>query len=155
MLDKVLSFFEETVSSYLLIFSSLLIFAQVISRKVFSYSPIWSEELARYCIIWFIFFGSSFAVKKGSHATVDALTNYLPKTPKKILELVSTVISLVFSIIIVVAGIYMCLKLKEIGNVTPSLRLPMYVPYLAIPIGCFMMSIRYLEQLFKSLKKAS
>lgn len=153
MLDKILSFLEETVSSYLLIFSSLLIFGQVISRKVFSYSPIWSEELARYCIIWFIFFGSSLAVKKGSHATVDVLVAYLPQTPKKYLEIITNIINLAFSIIIVIAGVLMVLKLKEIGNVTPSLRLPMYVPYLAIPIGCFMMSIRYIEQLIERLKK--
>jgi TRAP-type transport system small permease protein len=40
---------------------------------------IWTEELARFCLIWIIMIGASVAVRDGAHFDVDVLPQ--PKTP--------------------------------------------------------------------------
>ncbi len=40
---------------------------------------IWTEEMARFCLIWIIMLGASVAVRDGSHFDVDVLPH--PKTP--------------------------------------------------------------------------
>jgi TRAP-type transport system small permease protein len=40
---------------------------------------IWTEEMARFCLIWIIMIGASVAVRDGTHFDVDVLPH--PKTP--------------------------------------------------------------------------
>lgn len=40
---------------------------------------IWTEEMARFCLIWIIMIGASIAVRDGSHFDVDVLPH--PQTP--------------------------------------------------------------------------
>ncbi len=40
---------------------------------------IWTEEMARFCLIWIIMLGASVAVRDGTHFDVDVLPH--PKTP--------------------------------------------------------------------------
>jgi TRAP-type C4-dicarboxylate transport system permease small subunit len=40
---------------------------------------IWTEELARFCLVWIIMIGASVAVRDGTHFDVDVLPH--PKTP--------------------------------------------------------------------------
>jgi TRAP-type C4-dicarboxylate transport system permease small subunit len=40
---------------------------------------IWTEEMARFCLIWIIMLGASVAVRDGAHFDVDVLPH--PKTP--------------------------------------------------------------------------
>ncbi len=40
---------------------------------------IWTEEMARFCLIWIIMIGASVAVRDGAHFDVDVLPH--PKTP--------------------------------------------------------------------------
>lgn len=149
MLDKVLCFLEETIPAYLLVFTSLLVFAEAFLRYFFGHSFTWAEELARYLIICFIFFGSSYAVRKGTHATVDVAVAYLPKLPRRMFEMLATVMSLIFTLVVSYIGFSLVLKIKTIGNITPAMEIPMYIPYLSIPVGFLMMSVRYLQKTFR------
>ncbi|HEY5632179.1 MAG TPA: TRAP transporter small permease [Burkholderiaceae bacterium] len=52
---------------------------QVVARFVESIPhPIWTEEMARFCLIWIIMIGASIAVRDGAHFDVDVLPH--PKT---------------------------------------------------------------------------
>ena len=134
-LGKVIDHLEEYFSFFSLIFASLLIFVQVVLRYVFNYSLYWSEEVARYLIIWFIFIGSSIAVREKAHATVDLLLVYLPPRFKRILSILGSVIAIIFFVLIFQSGIQTIENVMQFNNVTPALGIPMYMPYLAIPVG--------------------
>jgi C4-dicarboxylate transporter DctQ subunit len=112
-------------------------FFKVVLRYQFNYSLYWSEEVARYLIIFFIFIGSSIAVREKAHASVDALVAFVPQSFKKIFAIIATLIAMVFTGIIVVAGWGFILKAKSFGSVTPSLGIPMYIPlYIAYLLVC-------------------
>jgi len=151
-MSKIMALFEEYIPALLMIATSLLVFVQVVLRYVFSGSIIWVEEFARYGIVWFVFLGSSLAVKKGAHATVDVLVEFLPGKPKKAVKLLATAISLGFCILIAWYGLDLVLRVQRMGNITPTMKIPMSIPYLAIPAGCFLMAIRYALQFVRDLK---
>jgi TRAP-type C4-dicarboxylate transport system permease small subunit len=53
---------------------------QIASRFVdFIPRYIWTEEVARFCLVWLIMLGASVAVRDGTHFDVDVLPT--PKTP--------------------------------------------------------------------------
>ncbi|SNS10493.1 C4-dicarboxylate transporter, DctQ subunit [Anaerovirgula multivorans] len=151
-LNHVLNHIEEYIASSLLIFTSFLVFVQVVFRYQFNYSIYWSEEVARYLIVWFIFIGSSIAVREKAHVSVDAVVTYLPSWLKKIFAILASLISIAFSIMIIIAGWGMIENAMKFNAVSPSMGLPLLYPYLAIPVGSFLMMIRFLQELWINVR---
>lgn len=151
-LNHLLNYLEEYIAGTSLVFTSLLVFVQVFLRYVFNYSLSWSEEIARYLIIWFVFIGSSIAVREKAHATMDALTTYLPDKGKRICSLLANLVAISFCIILMWSGSTIVSSVMEFGNVTPAIGLPMFIPYLALPVGAGLMFIRFLQLLIDDIK---
>ncbi|PWA11827.1 TRAP transporter small permease [Pueribacillus theae] len=151
-MNNILNHFEEYIGVLSLILTSFIVFVQVVLRYVFNYSLHWSEEVARYLIIWFIFIGSSIAVREKAHAAVDVLVVYLPSYLKKVFSLLANFVGILFCLILIVSGYETVLNVIKFGNVTPSLGLPMYIPYLALPVGGFLMMIRFLQLFISDIK---
>ncbi|HZJ87810.1 MAG TPA: TRAP transporter small permease [Sphaerochaeta sp.] len=152
-MKKVFAVLEEHIPSILMLFTSLLIFVQVILRYFFGKSIVWGEELARYGIVWFVFLGSSLAVKEGAHASVDVIVKLLPKMTRRVVEILAIVISIFYCAVVVYAGMNLVLRVRSMGNITPTLEIPMFIPYLAIPVGVTLMGIRYVMDLIKKIQE--
>jgi TRAP-type C4-dicarboxylate transport system permease small subunit len=78
---------------------------QIFSRFVeFIPRYIWTEEVARFCLMWLIMLGATIAVREGAHFDVDVLP--APKTArgKAIARLVVDVAILIVAIIFIVFG---------------------------------------------------
>jgi C4-dicarboxylate transporter, DctQ subunit len=151
-INHILNHLEEYVGVISLIFTSLLVFVQVVLRYLFNYSLSWSEEAARYLIVWFIFIGSSIAVREKAHATMDALVTILPAKGKRIFAILSNLIAMVFCLILMWSGIKTVEGVVAFGSVTPAIGMPMYLPYLAIPVGAGLMFIRFLQLCIHDIK---
>lgn len=153
--NKLLNHAEEYFGFVTLLGATFLVFVQVVLRYVFNYSLIWTEEMARYLIIWFIFIGSSIAVRERAHAKVDVLFSYVPPRIKKMLSISASSMGILFCVLITVSGWQMIKNVTQYTNVTPALEIPMYIPYLAIPIGGLLMGLRFLQLLLEDWKKVS
>lgn len=151
-MNKVLDHLEEYFGFASLISASLLVFVQVVLRYVFNYSLYWSEEVARYLIIWFIFIGGSIAVREKAHAAVDIVGMYLSPVFKRLLSILASVIAIIFFIFLIISGIQTVHNVIVFSNVTPALGIPMYIPYLSIPVGSALMVYRFLQILWSDLK---
>lgn len=146
-MKKVFDFFnktEELTASSLLIITSLLVFVQVLLRYMFNYSIAWSEEAARYMIAWFIFLGSSMAVKDNAHVNMDALSNLIKGKVNQAISIVIDLINIAFCIVIIMAGLKMVQSAMDLGTTATSISLPLYIPYASVPVGVFFMLIRYI-----------
>ncbi|MBU5436791.1 TRAP transporter small permease [Tissierella sp. MSJ-40] len=141
---QVLNKVEDAVASSLLIITSLLVFVQVILRYKFNYSISWSEEVSRMMIAWFIFIGSSMAVKDNAHVNMDALFSIISGRAKILVGMIVDIINIIFCIIIIIAGINMLKNAMAIGSMATSVKVPLYIPYASVPVGVFLMLIRYI-----------
>ena len=126
IVKKFLNNFEEILVVPLVAIMSATIILQVIFRYVFKSSLSWSEELARYVVVWVIFIGSSIGVKRGSHVGVEALVLVLPKKAQAIIKYLAIVISIVFCVIVIYASTGIIQKQIVGHQVSPAMRIPMW-----------------------------
>ena len=83
--------------------------------------------------IWMLLVGAGIATRRGLHMAIDIVAARLPLWPARIANLVIAAGCLWFLGLVA----YSSLPLLEIGLVrtTPALLIPMWIPYLGLPIG--------------------
>ena len=62
---------------------TVTVLIQVFFRFVLQSPLRWTEELARYLMIWLVLLASSIAMRNRAHLQVDVLTSALPRGPKR------------------------------------------------------------------------
>jgi TRAP-type C4-dicarboxylate transport system permease small subunit len=84
---------------------ALVVAVQVVSRYVFNHSLFWSEELARFLLIWLSFLGATVAYCHGAHPGVDSLVRRLPEQWRAGAALISCLAGGALFTVMVVSGI--------------------------------------------------
>ncbi|MBR3121682.1 MAG: TRAP transporter small permease [Oceanobacillus sp.] len=142
--DKILTKVEENLI-FILLFSMLMaVFSSFISRYFFDAQLRWSEELSRYLMIWATFIAVSYGVKKGAHITLDVLVVYFNEKANKVLRAISYIVSSIYCLIVIFAGIPFVNNLMQTGQTSPAMQIPMYTVYFSIVVGSILMLIRYI-----------
>ena len=126
---------ENVTSGILILLVTAVLFINVILRFVFSSSLSWSEELIRYGFIWITFIGGAICVRTASHVKIDLIPNYLSENGKRILLIFTSFVALLFLVWLGKLGIDLVAFNYETGQKSPSLGIPIYYVYLAIPVG--------------------
>lgn len=155
MLKKIWDNLEEFIIVPLIFAMSIIIFIQVIARYVFGNSLTWSEELARYLFIWLVYFSVSFTARREKHIRIDAAINLYPKPFRPVLEIISEIIVLAFSVFIAVTGVTVFKKIAWSGQMSPAIGLPMQFVYAAPMVGMALTAIRQLQCIFRKIKALS
>jgi len=83
---------------------ALVVALQVVSRYGFNHSLFWSEELARFLLIWLSFLGATVAYCHGVHPGVDSLVRRLPDRWRTTTALLSYLAGAVLFTVMVVSG---------------------------------------------------
>jgi len=144
----------EYLAAIALVVMTLVVFLQVIVRfgltaLGWDLSVPWTEELARYLMIWSIFIGGAIATRKGKLIAVEALIVALPTLPGKLIKLLSHIVSLVFYAIIFTIG----LEWAKFGlsETAPVMKFPMIYVYSALVVSAAIMilnTISFLMEIF-------
>lgn len=98
---KAINAIEVWVSVFAMLLLILVVSIQVFCRYVLQDSLAWTEELARYLVIWSVLFGCSFAMRTDSHLELSILSNFSGPRMKKYVKCFSCIVCLAFSIIMV------------------------------------------------------
>ena len=130
---------------------TIVLTINVIMRYIFNNSFFWAEEVTNYLIVWITFVGSALCVRYGMHVSVDMILQYAPAKTHRWIIGFTTVIAIAFVGLLTVVGVQQCLDVLRSGQVSATLRMPMYIPYAAIPVGAFLMLLEWVEQLWKVL----
>ncbi len=75
---------------------AVVVFIQFTSRYIFNNSIIWTEEIARYLLIYVTFIGSATAIRNRSHIRVEFLHHYLPEKVSQVVKIFNALIVIVF-----------------------------------------------------------
>lgn len=145
------------LAAFLLAVMCLLIVYQVVARILGQYIdielPRWTEELARYLMIWLVFIGASLAVRYAALIGMEAIAERLPARPQKVVRVVVLIISKVFYLVLIAYGIQMLGHVSS--QLSPGLKLPMSYAYAAIPVGGVFMLLNSFAVLFETLSGSS
>ena len=110
-------------------------FIQVVGRYVFNSSPSWTDELAIYSFVWANMLGAATALKHGHHAAIDLLPNKLHGIAKSVQKTVVDCLVTFASGLLLVEGWKMTLAIYKTGQLSPAMRIPVWIIYLSIAVG--------------------
>lgn len=117
---------------------------QIVCRVFFTALP-WSEELARYLMVWLTFIGAGCVYKHAGHISVTLAQALLPDLGKKGMQVLVHLLCGALFVVAVWFGVkYMGLQAKQLSA---ALRIPMKWVYLSIPVGCAVMLVHIIDAL--------
>jgi len=144
---------EEWVLMLTLTVIVLLVFLQVLSRYVFNNSIGWSSELSRYLLIWITWVSASYVIRTGEHIRVTTIINMFKPSVQKVIEVFVIICWAIFALVMAIEGTKVVLNIKLMNQTTSTLGLPMWIVYLAIPVGGSLMIIRLIQQIYFIYRK--
>ena len=154
---KFLDHLEEWLIAFLMAAATLVIFIAVLHRYA-SGLPIpvlqdfllrlntsWAQEITIYMFVWMAKFGAAYGVRTGIHVGVDVLINRLTTPLKRKFILFGLLAGAIFTGIIAVLGADFVFELSGTSSTSEVLELPIWIVYLAIPLGSALMCFRFLQ----------
>ena len=142
-LIKRLNAIEEGVLAYALLGIALFTFLETVLRYTVSYTFTWFNELANYTIIFCTYLGASVGVKYGTHFSMEALTEYCPDKISHLLKTAAYFLSGVMAVLFVYYGTKHLFSLKSFGVKSSAMQIPMYIPYIPIPLFSISLAFRF------------
>ena len=154
LLIKIFNAIEEYALGMTLLFLAIYSCIQVFTRYVLNYSFTSYEELARYSCIFITFLGASLGIKYSTHFAMTAIVERFPLRQRELTTALVWLISALFFFAVTYYGFVQCLKMMQFEMTTPTLRIPMYIPFLSIPVFSSVMGCRSLLNMRNALIKA-
>ena len=109
------------------------VIVNVITRKLFNYIIIWSEEIATSCFVYSVFIGAAYAYRKHQHVGVDLLVERLPAGARRVVHLITN------ALLVIINGYITVLSVQFIQSSwikrMPITKLPSSVVSTALVIG--------------------
>ncbi|GIN19515.1 MAG TPA: TRAP transporter small permease [Bacillus bacterium] len=142
---------EKLVSIILMAAITLVLFVAVVYRYFLNAPLFWANEASIFMITWLTFLGGSLGLKYKSQASITFLVDRFSETGKRILMIVTHVI------ILAALAVLMYLSYEWVLTLSPqkssSMRIPMWIPYLSVPVGLTFAFIHLLDYMVELIKK--
>ncbi len=150
--SALLSWLEEAFVGAGLAFASGLLFVNVVLRYWFLAPISWAEELSLYLVVWMVFVGSSVAVRTRGHIAIDLLALTLsPANRRRLILAVGALVLIFLGVFGYFSGEH-TLRVRASGQLTPVMLAPMWLTYLAMPVGSALMFLRTCQVLWRVLR---
>lgn len=127
--------FENGLIALCFIVMTLCAFAQVVNRNFIGAGISWFDELARYCMVYLTILATEAGLRDGSQISITAFTDKMPPVLKRIVQIIVKLIVIAFSIGITMSTMDLVSMQIRSGQTSAAMGLPMYIPYLSLPIG--------------------
>lgn len=126
----------------------LMVVWQVLSRYALNSPSAFTEEAARYLMIWVSLLGASYVFRMRLHIGLDLLTRKLTGSNKRIVEVAALTAAVLFALLILLVGGARLVELTwSLDQVSAVLGIRMALVYLAIPLSGGFILLYALEQL--------
>lgn len=112
---------------------AVIVIAQVFSRYVLNHSLFWSEEMARYLLIWLTFLGASCGYYRKVHPGIDLFSTTFGEPLRKSLALAVHLVSLCFFCVMVYHGSAFAYFVRH--QISAALALPKWIVFTVIPLS--------------------
>lgn len=151
---KFIDNFEENAILILFPIMAVVVLTATFARYSRLFSMFWGEEVARYVMVYLGYIGIALAMKRRAHIGVAVLTDMVKtKTGKRLVIIVQAMIILAFCCII--SGFLLTIIGKQmvIGQTSPALAIPIWVPYAGVPLGMILLAIRTVQAYWGDWKR--
>lgn len=161
---RLLDRLEEVLIATLIAVATVLIFLSVTHRfaigaaaarsafkSVNALKMTWAQEACIYLFVWMAKFGAAYGVRTGIHVGVDILAERLTGSKRRLITTIAMSGGVIFTAILTWIGTDFVIHVRHGGQTSPDLEMPMWVIYLAVPLGSALMCFRFIQALHKFL----
>ena len=131
---------------------TVVVAVQVFFRYGLNQSLFWSEELARYLLVWLSFLGASVAYRRKAHPGIDILQAKMPAVLQRLSAITVHLASLALFIVMIVYGYRFAYFVRL--QISPALYLPKWIVFSIIPISGFILMIHGFNFLLQEVTRA-
>ena len=132
----------------LMVFLVLNVSWQVITRFILPEPSSYTEEVARFLLMWIGLLGAAYAYRKKMHLGIDIISEKLQGRAKYVTTLFVYFLTLLVAIaVLIVGGMNLVLLTLELNQLSSSLGLPMGLVYLCLPLSGFLIVLYTVEML--------
>ena len=134
-------------SGLLLVVLLVSVALQVFYRYVLLAPLVWSEEIARYCMVWITFLAGGLAISQHLNPRLELFEQYLSSGGRRRIALVVNSLTMTFLVVLTLVGLDVALVYSEFPS--QGSGVPQSWPRLALPVGGFLMLLNLLHQSLK------
>ena len=130
---------DKTLETFLIIILGFLVLDvvwQVASRYLLASPSKFTDEVAGFLLMWVSLFGAAYVTGKNQHMAINLLERKLQGQKKKILRLIINSVIILFAVFVfLIGGTWLVYTRFYLGQISPSLELPLGYVYLVLPVS--------------------
>jgi TRAP-type transport system small permease protein len=130
-----------------------LMAAQVVARYLFRSPIAWSEELARFALIWLAFLAAAWVMGDGRHLVVDVVSRRMSRRGRLVLDCLSGGVVLLTCLVLLPAGAGFAWQMSTVKS--SALGIPMSWWYFAPVTGLALVAVHSGVRIWMSLRRGS
>lgn len=143
---------SSTVAGVIFLAAVAINFANVIGRYFFHTSIFWAEEIIVYGIIWCVMLGAALVCWQGQHLRVEIIEIFLSRPQLARLRTTVLVVVCIVALITTYLGFQFVALVASMDQRSVVTRLPMVVPFAAVPIGFLLILIASIVRLIQHFR---
>jgi TRAP-type C4-dicarboxylate transport system permease small subunit len=125
----------------------------VFSRYALGEQTKWTEELARFLLVWVGLLGGALAFRTKAHLGVDYFVNQLHPDARRLTAVIAHLVVLFFAAaVLLFGGASVVSEALALEQTTPALGWKMGYVYLALPISGFFVVLYTVDNLVETLR---
>jgi TRAP-type C4-dicarboxylate transport system permease small subunit len=130
---------DNTLGFFLVLLMAIMtidVLLGVITRYVLGSQLSWSEELARFLLMWIGILGAAYASGQKKHLAIELLQTKLSVAQQRNLNIFINVLVILFAItVMIIGGLRLIYITQTLGQLSPALRVPMALIYAVVPLS--------------------
>ena len=136
------------IAAVLVLLAILVVCQMVVMRYFLNASTIWQTEFVIFSLVAATFMGSPYVLLIKGHVNVDLLPHYLGNRGRHLLALIASSGGLLFCLVLTWTGYELFVEALQGGWTTDTVwALPLWIPYLPIPVGIGILSLQYVADI--------
>ncbi len=145
-----LSWFGEILAEIAACVLAVVVTLGVVLTYVFKTSDVFSVEVSTYLLVFICFASVAYILRENRHVVVDAILELLSPKARLKMELVASILTLVFCSILTWKAAGVGFLNYQRGFRSASLvSLPLWIPFLIITLGAFAMVLQSIVEIRK------
>ncbi|MGL6065399.1 MAG: TRAP transporter small permease [Fusobacteriaceae bacterium] len=132
---------RNKINKVIIIFTSLVLILlvlavtwQVVSRYILNSPSTFTDEFSRFSLIWIGLLGATYSFGIKAHLSIDLIITRLKEKNQIFLKIfIAMIVSLLVLLVQIIGGGQ--LSLNTMGQLSPSLQIPMGVVYSILPLS--------------------
>ena len=131
-INRIIEFMLITIFALLVLDVLWQVFGRYVLRQSFSFT----EELARFALIWLAILGAAYLNGQREHLSMDFLLRKLsPAHLKKRLQIIELLMFLFALVVMVVGGGNLVFTTLDLGQISPAMHISLGYVYAIVPLS--------------------